>query len=278
MVNNKYLIMKKGLDLNSTIIKDASIQASMQHWVEMECNQLSSGDIVGEIDILELDSIKLVRESQLATVQKTGITASNFCALSYCSLNPKFRFSEQIKNAADTLFFLPELTEYDIFVPAGVQTTYVALDQKKFLDGARILNPMLWDKPPSQLIALKNTQQLLLKRTLDMWFNIADTSNGMEIELNNSTLNKNLFEYLLQIVTKSNSDIDLPHDERLFSFQTYQVARSYIEDQLNINVTPSIVSICKFVGVAERTLQYAFRSHVNMTPIAYLRLPSLTTP
>jgi AraC family ethanolamine operon transcriptional activator len=267
--------MKNDLNLKSTLIEDASIQASIQHWVKMECNQLSAGEIVGTIDILELDTLKIVRESQLVTIQKTGITDSNFCALSYCTLDPNFRFSEQTKNVADTLFFLPEFTEYDILVPAGAQTTYMALNQKAFFDSARILDPKQWEHPPQKLIAVNNEHQSILKKTLDMWFNVAETSNIMDIQLESFFLNRSLLEYLLHIVTFNNIGSYPSYSECVSSFQTYQTARTYIEDQLSINVTPSIVSICKSVGVSERTLQYAFRSHVNMTPITYLRLRRL---
>ncbi|WP_340676961.1 helix-turn-helix domain-containing protein [Paraglaciecola sp.] len=268
-------MMKNNLRLNTTIIEDAPIQASMQHWVKMECNQLSAGNIVGEIDILELDSLKLVRESQIATVQKIGVTSQNFCSLSYCTLDPKFRFTEQTKNAADTLFFLPELIEYDILVPVGVQTTYVALDQKTFIDNARILNPKQWEHPPKSLVALENEHQPIFKKTLEMWFKIAEESSAIDLSLKQSFLKKHLVDYLLQTITSSNIDLRPSYTERLSSFQTYHTARTYIEDQLNINITPTIVSICKSAGVSERTLQYAFRTHVNMSPTAYLRLRRL---
>ncbi|WEJ63778.1 helix-turn-helix domain-containing protein [Thiomicrorhabdus lithotrophica] len=38
------------------------------------------------------------------------------------------------------------------------------------------------------------------------------------------------------------------------------------------DIVPTIVDTCKVVGVSERTLQYAFRSYVDMPPVTYLRL------
>lgn len=268
-------MMKNNLNLHSAIIEDASLQGTMQNWVEMECNQLSAGNIVAEVDFLEFDTLKIVRASQIATIQKTGITGANFCGIAYTTIDPSFRFLHRTVETPETLFFLPELTEYDVIVPAGVHTAYVALDQEKLINNARILNPKQWEHDPKGLITFNSSQQAMLKLTIDSLCNIAEQPNTVTNRLEQFFLKKNLLENVFQIVTSGHVDTNPSYSSCLSSFQTYQKARAYIEDQLNINVTPTIVSICDVTGSSERAVQYAFRAHVNMTPIVYLRLRRL---
>jgi AraC family ethanolamine operon transcriptional activator len=268
------LLIQNSLHLNSTVIEDAAVQGGMQHWIEMECNQLSAGNVVAEVDILEFDTLKVIRASQIATIQKTGATGVNFCGIAYTTTDPQFRFLENKINTPDTLFFLPEFNEYDVIVPAGSQTAYIALDQEKLIENARILNPKQWEKAPQSLLMF-NGHQPILKSTLTALFNAAAKPITIDTQLEQLFLKKSVLDIILQIVTSDNIDLLPSYSVCLSSFQTYQSARTYIEDQLNINVTPSIVSICKSVGVSERVLQYAFRAYVNMAPTAYLRLRRL---
>jgi AraC family ethanolamine operon transcriptional activator len=63
-----------GRSLRSTTIESAEAKAAMQPWVAMECYQLSSGKQVSLMDSLDLGSLQVVRERQLATIQKLGTT------------------------------------------------------------------------------------------------------------------------------------------------------------------------------------------------------------
>lgn len=48
-------------------------------------------------------------------------------------------------------------------------------------------------------------------------------------------------------------------------------AREYMDACLQTGQVPSITDICATAGVSERTLQYAFRNAMQLTPVAYLR-------
>ncbi len=46
-------------------------------------------------------------------------------------------------------------------------------------------------------------------------------------------------------------------------------ARTFIRD--NLDRPPTVQQVCEYIGVSWRTLDYAFREHLEMTPQAYLK-------
>lgn len=256
--------------LLSTVVEDASIQASMQPWIEMECYQLGRGRQLAQMDSLDLGSQQIVRESQMATVQKLGVTPLNLCTLSYCTPDPSFRFSEFGAGETDSVFFMPEHTEFDIYVPAGAQTAYVSFDQQAFLQAARTLNPAQWERTPEQLQQFQSAQQTELEAAINLWFN---TLGAVHAPADMGLMRRLLLQSILQIATASNEHDPQPsRAERTRALQVCRLARSFVDASLAVDVVPSIVDICAVVGVSERTLQYAFRAYVDMSPLTYLRL------
>ena len=256
--------------LLSAVVEDASIQASMQPWVEMECYQLSSGRQLTQMDCVDLGSLQVVRETQMAAVQKLGVTPQNLCTLSYCTPDPTFRFSELGTGEADSVFFMPEHTEFDIYVPSGVQTAYVSFDQQAFLQGARTLNPEQWERTPEQLQQLQAAHQSELKAAISLWFN---TLGAAHEPADMGLVRRLLLQSILQIAAASTTDDSPPpRAERTRALYICRLARSFVDASLAVDVVPSIVDICAVVGVSERRLQYAFRTYVDMSPLTYLRL------
>ncbi len=266
------LVFNDKFYFSSSIIKDVSLQASLQYWVDMECYQLSPGSLVSKVDILDSNEMKLVRESQYSTIQKIGRTPKALCFFSYCNYQDCFRFSELKESTENTVFFLPKNTEYDILVPAGVQTNYIALNQNDFMSSIDILNPKQWESKTKQLTAFESIHKITLKNALDMWFKTANILKNINVVYDESLFNRELLEHILQIIALDSEDYSLSHSEQVCAFQTYRMARRFIREQLELDITPTIVCICREIGVSERSLQYAFRSCVDMTPTTYLRL------
>lgn len=260
----------------STVIEDASVQAAMQPWLELECYRLGRGELIGRMDTLDLGSRQLVRESQEVAVQKLGITPPNVCTISCCSPDPSSRFSEYRPGEVDLIFFMPAGTEFDIYVPAGARTSYVSLDQEAFLRSARVLAPREWEHPPQGLTLFPAPRQAALKQAVDAWLESPGTLAGPNAALAPGAANDILLQGLLQLVTATRPDELRPSStERSRAFQICRQARAFVEDSLSSDVLPSIVDVCAWVGVSERTLQYAFRAYVDMSPLAYLRLSRL---
>ena len=264
------------MGLCSTAIDDAAIQAAMQPWIEMECYQLGPGKRLAQMDVLDLGAQQVVRESQSAAVQKLGVTPPDLCTLSYCTPEPTARFSELGMGAGDTVFFMPECTEFDIYVPAGVQTVYISFSQEAFLSDARVLNPEQWEQVPRQLCSIQTKQQASLKAAMNFWLKETEANTISDTPPDMDNMRANLLHHVLQIATTANTDDSrLSPTERVRALQTCRMARAFVEASLEAGIVPTIVDICRTLGVSERTLQYAFRAYVDMSPLVYLRLRRL---
>ena len=162
-------------DVRSTVIEAAAVQAAMQPWIEMECYQLGRGKRLAQMDSLDLGSQQIVRERQEVAVQKLGVTPPNLCTVSCCTPDPRFRFSELCAGNAETLFFMPGNNEFDLYVPAGAQTTYISFSQDEFISGARVLDPAHWERTPTQLLSIHTTQQASFNRLVNQFLEAGET-------------------------------------------------------------------------------------------------------
>lgn len=259
--------------MRSTVIEAAFVQAAMQPWVEMECYQLGRGKRLAQMDSLDLGSQQVVRERQEVAVQKLGITPPDFCTVSCCTPDPRFRFSELCAGGADTLFYMPANSEFDIYVPAGVQTTYVSFSQDEFISGARALDPAPWERTPSQPLSIHTSQQASFNRLADQIFAAGETLAACGESVDTSVMHGVLLQNILQMAVSPGANESEPASmERARAFHICKAARAFVDDRLAADKVPTIVDICTTVGVSERTLQYAFRAYVHMSPLAYLRM------
>lgn len=262
-----------GSGVRSIVVEAAEVQAAMQPWVDMECYQLGEGKRVSQMDILDVGSQRVVRECQEVAVQKLGITPSNFCTVSYCTLDPTFRFTELFTGDDDTLFFMPGNTEYDIYVPAGTHTGYISFNQDEFLTGARALNPADWEHTPSQVLALHTRQQVNFRTVVEECLKVTETFSILGEVVDRSMVQGMLLQHILHLAVSSGANLSSPPPmERARAYRICTMARTLVEERLAVDILPTIVDICTTLGVSERTLQYAFRAYVNMSPLVYLRM------
>lgn len=260
-------------NLRSTIIESAAAQAAMQPWVAMECYQLSRGKRVSQMDSLDLGRLQIVREYQFAAIQKLGTTPADFCTISYCTQDPAFRFSDHTANGADSVFFMPERTEFDIRVPAGTQTAYVSFSQSEFVEAARALNPGAWEQPSRRVSQFQSTQLAELKIALGYWIGTAEAAARRGEALDPTVMRGIILQTVLRVATTNSVDgtISPPRGARSRAVRTCQLARDFVEEQLAGHLVPTVVDICMSLAVSERTLLYAFHDYVGMSPQAYLR-------
>jgi AraC family ethanolamine operon transcriptional activator len=83
-----------------------------------------------------------------------------------------------------------------------------------------------------------------------------------------------LLHNILQVATvsKNADESHVPSVERARAFHICRMARIFVENCLAGDIVPTVVDICKSVSVSERSLQYAFRTYVDLSPLVYLRL------
>ncbi|WP_157973705.1 helix-turn-helix domain-containing protein [Tropicimonas sp. IMCC34043] len=263
-----------GNELRAKAIGDAATQATMQPWVAMKCYQLSRGGRVSQMHTLDLGSQQIVQEHQFAAVQKLGSTPANFCTISYSTPSMAFRFSDHATSCSESIFFMPERTDFDIYVPAGTQTAYIGFSQREFLEAARALNPAAWDLPSRQVSQFQCAQLGELKAAVAHWLCAAETAASAGDILAPEVLRAIILETVLRVLTASASDKTIlsPLSARSRAVKICRMAREYVDERLAAHEMPTIVDICVSLSVSERALLYAFHSYVDMSPQAYLRL------
>ncbi|MDO6748634.1 AraC family transcriptional regulator [Gilvimarinus sp. 1_MG-2023] len=166
---------------------------------------------------------------------------------------------------------MPECAEYDIYVPEGIQTSYIGFHIDEFLQGARALDPVQWERGFTSLQSIHNGQQPALRSAITEWLQSTQMFTAAT-PAQSEQFKRQLLQQVVHIATaKSVDPADLSLAERIQAFHTCRKARNYIEECFGLDIIPSISDICTVVGVSERSLQYAFRSYVNMSPLAYLR-------
>ena len=259
--------------VSSTVIEAAAMQAALQPWVDMECYQLGPGKQLAQMDYRDLGRQQVVREHQQVAVQKLGITPPDLCTVSCCTPDPRFRFSELQESDADSLFFMPGNTEFDIYVPAGVKTSYVSFSHDEFIRSAQVLDPSYWEQAPAQVQSISTPQQATFRYLVNEFLQPVETSTAWRNAMDDSALQAVLLQsiLLMAVATEVNASA-VPAVDRAHAFETCKAARTFVDERLAADRVPSIVDICAQVGVSERTLQYAFRAYVHMSPLAYLRM------
>lgn len=255
----------------SVLIEDAATQAALQPAFAMQCYQLSPGRRVGRLDSLCLGRQRIVRERQDTAVQKLGATPANLCTLSHCTPDPAFRFSDRAGACADTLFFMPEHTEFDLHVPAGARTFYISVDQDAFLHAARALDPAGWERAPRHLTAFRLAGPGVLGAAVDLWLETARLSAARGEAPDPAVMSAIVLQSVLQGMTAAAPDAPRP-PSRVRALRICTASRDVVAARFEAGALPTVVDICAAVGVCERTLQYAFRDYVGMSPLAYLRL------
>lgn len=253
-------------------IEDPAQQARLQPWVEMECYQLSSGRHVAQMQSLDFGGPRVVRERQITAVQKLGFAPADFCSLSMASGSAATRFSEQSSGEGGTVFFMPGNVEYDIHVPLGVETSYVGFSRQDFLHAARALDPAMWESPPQGVVALPTPMHREFKAIVDLLLTAADAHDLPGQPSDAERLQNHLLQAVFQIIAVPEVESVPSYEERRRALQIGRAARTFVDDRLDEDVLPTIVDICLALGVSERTLQYAFRDYVGMSPVAYLRV------
>jgi AraC family ethanolamine operon transcriptional activator len=257
---------------------DASQSADEQTWVpEFNCRQLSAGHFSGLLERVDLGGIEIVREHQSQDIHKVGLMPPGTCTVSLIQrAEGNARFSQFAEDAVDQLFFMSGETAFDAIVPGGLSTCYVRLNQRALLKGLAALNEPLAERLTSGgLQALGNAGKRPLELSLRALENIVRDPRTGHRGASPQALRRNLLELVLITVSASDEVIPGTHPSlhaRRRSLQIVRRAQAYMEEQLAQGCNPNMVDLCLHTSVSERTLQYAFRDQLGLTPNTYLRL------
>jgi AraC family ethanolamine operon transcriptional activator len=260
-------------------LTDATSQGHVQQWVDVEIHQLSAGGYQGACNTFRRGDMHLVHERQNRLIHKQGILPKKTCTVSmFLSQDPARRFSHFCSPDTSQIFLLPEKSELDILVPEDTDTLYVCLDQDRLMDGIRNLNERLWERMPRQLHAYNTIDAGKLAADMLALLDPPPLTDHRPNGLSSERMETLLFDTILLALDKATSvhTGDTPeYRTRRRAHQRVSVTREFIDACLGAERLPSIVEICAQAGTSVRSLEYAFREVMQLTPTAYLRIHRL---
>lgn len=258
---------------------DASQVAEAHAWLpQIDCRQLRPGQFAGLLERVDFGDLEVVHERHSQHVQKSGAMLSGQCTVSFIEqVDPSARFSQFADHGADQLFFLPEENEFDILAPGGRATCYVRVDQRRLLSDLADINAPLAERlaTGADLKALGKAGRLPLEDSLRALRSIAREAGNGKHALDSSALRRTLYEQLLLAVSASEDVIPgtAPRlQARRRALHLVRRAQEYMQDQLRQGINPDLLALHRYTGVSARTLQYAFRDQLGISPAAHLRL------
>lgn len=258
-------------------IDDAAQLADLQSWIPMiKTRQLSAGQCNGSFGEISLGGLRIVSESHNCTINKNGILPEGICTVSIAST--ALRFSQFDSRSATHVFLLPGGVEFDIHVPDNVDTLYVAFDQDELLAGARVLDEARWEHAPSDLLVFDSPGYRHFDALLRSLFEIIPQRIAAGIEPDGDFIRRTINDTALlamngatSVCTGDSSEYRSHHR----ALRLVNAAREYIDACLQAGYSPSIVDICRTVGIGQRALQYNFDLLLQLSPVAYLRIARL---
>ncbi|WP_417520550.1 helix-turn-helix domain-containing protein [Marinobacter sp.] len=256
---------------SSHLVADASAQADAQPWLDLEMHQLSVGDYRGQCTSLTLDGMHLVHEQQNQLVHKSGVTRGNLCAISIArTMNPGMRFSHFLSPQDFWLYFLPSDAELDLNVAGGSDTFYLCLDQDRLLADMHTLSERDWSGVTGAPQAFSSADTDRVARAFSRVLH-GPAVDGPALSANGIEMLRDSVLLALNGATELDTGGSRPFRSGWRTQRLVSTAREFMDACLQVGRVPSVADLCVVTGVSERTLQYAFRSAMQLTPVAYLR-------
>lgn len=108
--------------------------------------------------------------------------------------------------------------------------------------------------------------------SLDLWLASAATAARSGVVLDADMMGDMILQTALQLVThEGQDDTPPPPAARARAVRICRLARDYLQSRFEAHLVPTIVEVCRAVGVSERSVQYAFQTCVGMSPLRCIR-------
>ncbi len=249
--------------------EDAALQGDSLEWLDVDYYQMNPGRYDGRLSQLSLEEVSVRHEWQNRDVHKRGVTVGDFCAISLFTEDRVDGWcnGQRYELPLSPLFFLPANSELDLFMKGGTSLSYIILEQQSLWERAQILEPSLLPWRGGELMTLGGDSRLVLRL-----MRLIEERHRLGMKTDWAVMQ----DHLLNLFSIELADSSGAQAAVRSSFgrkhKVVRRTRDYIMDRLAQQECPSIVDICREVGVSQRTLQYCFLDLLQMTPVAFLRV------
>ena len=214
-------------------------------------------------------SIMLCKESFSAATQHHGLTPDNMLG-----------FTIPLKLGSKSLYWNSPISQHalpaslpgglDVVIDAGQVHIIVLIE-------ISLLERMLTKQQSTALKSAASKRQLpIVKHALDSFTQwllnlLSHSQQHFDVYQHSSVLRsieEDLLQQLLRVVKLPSSQIST-QDSRQKRRQGFELALEFLREADLSSL--SIPELCSQTGVSQRTLEYAFREHLNMTPLGFIR-------
>lgn len=254
---------------------DASLHESAQAWLSVEYSQIDAGEFNGRITRCDLGPVTTFLEYQNKAVHKRAQVPANRCTISMIDHGHNAaRFMKHSMEQNDQLFLMPATTDCDLVIPGGVTSCYAVMNESDLLDGIRALGVEGWEQDIDGLQVYNSGSS---RQLLEQFAGIALNQDHLAPSVSDDDVatGQQLLHQLALIIHQASAvgtTVDSGQYLRERRLEVVRKTRDYILSCLDQHSSPSVVDICKGIGVSARVLQYSFNDFMQITPVAYLRI------
>ncbi len=254
---------------------DVSQHESAQTWLPIEYSQIDAGEFSGHIDQNEFGPVTTFLEYQNKAVHKRAQVPANRCTISLIDHGHNAaRFMKHSMEQNDQLFLMPANTDFDLVIPGGVTSWYAVMNENELLDGIRTLSAEGWEHDIDDLkVYNSGSSRQLLEQFSSISLNkdrLALPGSGADGLPGQRLLHQ--LALIIHQASTAGTEADSGQYLRERRLEVVRKTRDYILSCLDQHTSPSVVDICKDIGVSARVLQYSFNEFMQITPVAYLRI------
>lgn len=249
---------------------------ALQNWSQ-EYDQLSSGRFDGAIDDIQLDSVRVFRESMKQSVRQNTHTPTgkiNFMVPNHIKSEKTSDQARQILSGDITI--LPYDSDFSFVAPPETDYTVISISHERLCN-------LLSNDVYSWLLTLRHSHgihasSIVVSKARHDLIQILNRLISDPLEHDPLTFKSNQQlkvaqdQIMLIVLELCDSDLkDTTSHKRLGNQHNYIVNRCHDFVMSEEGSEASIVDICEKLNIPHRTLNYSFRKATGMSPVHYLR-------
>lgn len=243
--------------------------AKLSEWAGIEYYQLDRGQFSGSFEEQQLGGSRLIRESQNCSVLKQGWMPGDRCTISV--LHNTDRLGRYLAHplALNTFCYLPGNSEIDVKLPPS-EIMFLSLDRQAFMAAVAREDQRWLERGMQQAVVVTGSDTGGFQR-IASWLLSAPAEQFDHFNV--AYWNAVLLDAALETLSSSQEAASSIHPSWSKAYRLVQMSRDFISARPD--EPPTVMDLCKALGISRRTLQYCFNEIYGVSPQAYLRLVRL---